>query len=242
MIFTKGLFRQKALRFDLPGKIDETFYTDIKTRIAEDPQFNFETEAHVWKLYRVLLIISLVTCLALVLLLVSIVSEISIGSGTYNRILFFVCCLIIILGMRPSIYFGMLLFHFLKYGRDEKKFHVDFILAIAESDNFTDFTNRFYSGRYSETTKVKGYYLSLPIEPFKAFAEDKGMTTRLCIYKRAKGDNYIMLSNSVELISFIERQKGIIAIETIDPVLRVIKEQLEFPYVYGSKRLKYLID
>jgi hypothetical protein len=24
--------------------------------------------------------------------------------------------------------------------------------------------------------------------------------------------------------------------------LRVVKEQLEFPFVYGNKRLKYLID
>jgi hypothetical protein len=236
MIFTKGLFRQKALRFDLPGKIDEAFYTDIKNRIAEDPHFNFETEAHVWKLYRVLLIISLVTCIALILSLISIFLKI------YNPVLLVICVVIVFIGMRPSIFFGMLLFRFIKYRRAEKKFHADFRQAIAESDNFTDFTNRFYSGRYSETTGVKAYYLSMPIGPFKDFAEGKRLSANLCIYKRAKGDNYIMLSNSVELISFIGRQEAIVVIEKNDPVLRVVKEQLEFPFVYGNKRLKYLID
>jgi len=134
------------------------------------------------------------------------------------------------------------LFHFLKYRRNEKRFHTDFSREIAQSENFIDFTSRFYNGRYSETTILKAYYLTLSMEPFRDFAEDKGLISNLCIYKRGKGDNYILLSNSVELISFIDRQEGIFPVASDDPVMKVMKEQVEFPFVSGNKRLKYLID
>jgi hypothetical protein len=117
MIFAKGLFRQKALRFDLPGKIDEAFYSDIKNRITAEPQFKFETEAHLWKLYRVLLIISLATCISLILLAILIILKINIPVWLVG------CLAIVFLGMRPSIYFGMMFFHFIKYRREEKKVH-----------------------------------------------------------------------------------------------------------------------
>ena len=236
MIFTRGLFKHKALRFDLPGKIDEPFYLDIKNRIAADPRFHFETEVHLWKLYKGLLILSLITGLAIVLLFVFIVVNLR------NPVWLVIPLVVAVIGIRPSIYFGMLLFHFLKYRREEKRFHTDFSRAIAQSDNFEDFTDRFYSGRYSETSVLKAYYLSLAFGPVKDFAEDRTLAANLCIYKRAKGDNYIVLSNSVELISFIDRQEGILLVEPNDPVMKVIKEQVVYPYVYGNKRLKYLID
>jgi hypothetical protein len=236
MIFTRGLFKHKALRFDLPGKIDEPFYLDIKNRIAEDPRFHFETEIHLWKLYKGLLILSLITVLAIVLLIVIIVANL------LNPVWIGISILVVFIGVRPSIYFGMLLFHFLKYRREEKRFHTDFSRAIAQSDNFEDFIGRFYSGRYSETSELKAYYLSLAFGPVKDFAADRRLVANLCIYKRAKGDNYIVLTNSVELTSFIGRQEGILLVEPNDPVMKVIKEQVVYPYVYGNKRLKYLID
>jgi hypothetical protein len=236
MIFTRGLFKHRALRFDLPGKIDEPFYLDIKNRIAENPGFRFETEVNLWKLYSGLLILSLITCLAIFLLFVLVVVNLR------NPVLLIICLLIAVIGIRPSIYFGMLLFHFLKYRRDEKRFHCDFSRTISQSDNFADFTNRFYSGRYSETTTLKAYFLTMTLEPFRNLAEGKGLTSNLCIYKHGKGDNYIVLSNSVELIYFIDGHEGILPVESHDPVLKIVKEQVEFPYVYGNKRLKYLID
>ena len=236
MIFTKGLFKQKALRFDLPGKIDEPFYLDIKNRIAADPGFRFETEVHLWKLYGGLLFLSLITLIAIILLFGLVVANLQ------NPVWLFICFAITVVGMRPSVYFGMLLFHFLKYRRNEKRFHADFSRVIAQSENFTDFTSRFYSGRYSETTMLRTYFITVRMEPFRDFAEDKGLISNLCIYKRGKGDNYILLSNSVELISFIDRQEGIFPVASDDPVMKVMKEQVEFPFVSGNKRLKYLID
>lgn len=236
MIFLKGLFKHKALRFDLPGKIDEPFYLDIKNRITHDPGFRFESEVILWKLYRSLLILSLITAFAMILLFVLIFTN------SRNVVLLTICAIIFFIGIRPSVYFGMLLFHFLKYRRDEKRFHADFCQAIAQSVNFTDFTNSFYKGRYSETTILKAYFLTLSMDPFRVLAESKGLTSNLCIYKYAKGDNYIVLSNSVDLIYFINGHEGILPVESHDPVLKIVKEQLEFPYVYGNMRLKYLID
>ena len=236
MIFTRGLFKHKALRFDLPGKIDEPFYLDIKDRIAKDPQFNFETEVDLWKLYKGLLILSLITVLAILLLFVSVLLNL------LNPVWLFICLAVGIIGMRPSIYFCMLLFHFLKYRRDEKRFHANIRRAIAQSDNFADFADRFYSGGYSETAILRAYYFTQSFDAVKDFADGKGLTANLCIYKRAKGDNYIVLSNSAELITFIDRQEGVILVASNDLVMKVIKEQVVYPYVYGNKRLKYLID
>ena len=236
MIFTKGLFKHRALRFDLPGKIDEPFYLDIKNRIADDPGFRFETDVHLWKLHKGLLILSLITGFAIVLLFVLVILNLQ------NPVWLFIFFAITVIGTRPSVYFGMLLFHYLKYRRNEKRFHTDFSRAIAKSDNFADFTTSFYSGRYSETTMLKAYFLSMSMEPFRDFAQGKGLTSNLCIYKRGKGDNYIVLSNSVELIRFIDECEGIIPVEPHDPVMMILKVQVEFPYVYGNKRLKYLID
>jgi hypothetical protein len=236
MIFTRGLFKHKALRFDLPGKIDEAFYLDIKNRIAEDPRFQFESEVHLWKLYKGLLILSLITVLAILLLFASVLLNL------LNPVWLFICLAVGIIGLRPSIYFCMLLFHFLKYRRDEKRFHTVFSRAVAQSDNFADFTDRFYSGSYLETTVLKAYFFTLPFEPVKDFAEGRGLAANLCIYKRAKGDNYIVLSNSVELISFIDRQEGVFLVASDDHIMKVIREQVVYPYVYGNRRLKYLID
>jgi hypothetical protein len=236
MIFTRGLFKHKALRFDLPGKIDEPFYLDIKDRMAKDPRFRFETEVDLWKLYRGLIILSLTTLLAVLLLFVFIIFNF------ISPVWIYICFAIIVVGSRPTIYFGMLLFHFLKYRRDEKRFHTSICQAIGRSDNFAEFTDRFYSGDYLETTAIKAYYLSQPFEAVKDFAEDRGLAANLCIYKRAKGDNYILLSNSLEIISFIDRQEGIVLVASDDHLMKVIKEQVVYPYVYGNKRLKYLID
>jgi hypothetical protein len=236
MIFTRGLFKHKMLRFDLPGKIDEPFYLDIKDRMAKDPRFHFDTEVDLWKLYRGLVILSLITGFAIVLLFVFIILNLR------NPVWLFIPFVVAVIGTRPTIYFGMLLFHFLKYRRDEKRFHTSISQAIGRSDNFAEFTDRFYSGDYLETTVIKAYYLMLPFESVRDFAEDRGLAANLCIYKRAKGDNYIVLSNSLEIISFIDRQEGIVLVASDDHIMKVIKEQVDYPYVYGNKRLKYLID
>jgi hypothetical protein len=149
MIFTKGLFKHRALRFDLPGKIDVPFYLDIKNRIADDPGFRFETDVYLWKLYSGLLILSLITWLAIVLLFVLVIVNLR------NPVWLIICFVITVIGIRPSVYFGMLLFHFLKYRRDEKRFHADFSRAIAQSENFADFTNRFTA---AETSCIDNFF------------------------------------------------------------------------------------
>jgi hypothetical protein len=235
MIYTRGFFKHKALRFDLPGKIDETFYLDIKKRISDNPHFKFESDVSLWDLYKGLFMVFLLTILSCIILVVFL------QSGHQNIVFLFILFAIIIIGMRPSIYFGMLLFHFLKYRRAEKRFHADFKKAIAQSDHFPAFVGRFYVGRYSETALLNVYHFTSSIELIKEFVEAKDLASYVCIYKHSKGENYIVLSNSVEVIWFIEKHAGVVLLGPDNSVLQVVKQQVVFPFVYGNKKLKYLI-
>ena len=223
------------MRFDLPGKIDEAFYNDIKNRLAANPNFKFESDVKLWELYKVLFIVFLLSIAALFLLAGLIFTR------NTNPILAFLSVLVAFIGVRPSIYFGLLLFHFLKYRRDEKRFHTDIKQAIASSQDFHQFTNGFNRGRYSETTLLNVYHLTQPLESIKDFVEGRGLAGYMCIYKHAKGEDYLVLSNSVEVIRFIESQRGVDRLAPNDYKLQVLKQQDFYPFVYGNKRLKHLI-
>jgi hypothetical protein len=236
MFYPRGFFKHRALRFDLPGKIDEPFYKEIKERLAVDPRFKFDSDVKLWDLYKGLFILFLLTIIACVVLAVLIFTH------NTNAVLVVVSVLVAFIGIRPSIYFGLLLFHFLKYQRDEKRFYSDFKKAIASSEHFPQFIDEFYRGRYSETTQLTVYHLTRPLGPIKDFVESCGLAGYMCIYKHAKGDDYLVLSNSVEVIRFIERQQGVDRLSSNDQVLQVVKQQDFYPFVYGNKRLKHLID
>ena len=236
MIYRWGFFKHKALRFDLPGKIDEPFYNDVKKRLAADPHFKFDSEVKLWDLYRSLSILFLLTIAAFIVLVGLIFAH------NNNLVLVAVSVIVAFVGIRPSIYFGFLLYHFLKYQRDEKRFHTDFKRAIASSQGFPHFTDEFYRGRYSETTLLTVYHLIRPYRLLKDFVESCGLVEFICIYKHAKGDDYLVLSNSVEVIRFIEMQKEVDRLAPDDRVLQVIKQQNFYPFVYGNKKLKHLID
>jgi hypothetical protein len=236
MIYTRGFFKHKALRFDLPGKIDKTFYLDIKKRISDDPNFKFESEVNLWNLYKSLFIVFLFTTLSCVIIFVLILSD------QRNLVLIFFLIVIVAVGIRPSLYFCMLLFHFLNYRRTEKKFHADFKKAIVQSDHFEDFVDRFYVGHYSETAPVNVYHFARSIDPIKEFVGSRNLASYVCIYKHSKGENYFVLSNSVEIIRFIEGQDSIYLVSPDDKVIQILKYQVEFPFVLGNKKLKFLID
>jgi hypothetical protein len=236
MIYTRGFFKHKALRFDLPGKIDKTFFLDIKKRISDDPHFKFKSEVNLWNLYKGLFIVFLFTIISCIIIFIIILL------GQRNLVLIFISILIAAIGIRPSLYFCVLLFHFLKYRRTEKKFHADFKKAIAQSDYYLDFVDRFYVGHYSETTLINVYHFARSIELIKEFVWSKNLAFYVCIYKHSKGENYIVMSNSVEIIRYIEGQDSIHLMSPDDKVLQILKYQVEFPFVYGNKKLKFLID
>ena len=227
----------KPLRFDLPGKVDEEFYQDIKNRQAHDTEVQFSSEVSLWKLYRVPVIIILVFLSSLVYSIIFFL----IQYPGINK-LFYIPLFFMVLGIRPAIASFFLIWHFLKYKKAEKKFHKDFNQSVARSNSFSDFESQFYSGQYRETMVLNGYLLQAPFQPIKNFAESNNLEKHLTIYKFSKGDNYILLSNSVELTTFIERQTNIAPIPKNDKILQIIKQQFEFPYVYGNKKLKHLID
>ena len=236
MFYPRGFFTHKALRFDLPGKIDEPFYNDVKKRLVSDPHFEFDSDVKLWDHYKTLFILFLLTIGAFVVLAVLIFTN------NTNPVLVAISVIVAFIGIRPSIYFGFLLFHFLKYQRDEKRFHSDIKRAIASSQHFPQFIDEFYRGRYSETTQLTVYHLSRPFDSLKDFVEISGLAEYTCIYKHAKGDDYLVLSNSVEVIRFIERQQGAVRLSSNDQVLQVVKQQVFYPFVYGNKKLKHLIE
>ena len=88
---------------------------------------------------------------------------------------------------------------------------------------------------------VKEYIYDRNVEVIKEFVQNQGLISNIAIYKYAKGDHYVILSNNRDIIQLIE-SKGDISDLKNDARLRwSIKTGAVIPLDFGNKRLKRLM-
>ena len=61
LFYTRYFFKHKRPRFIPPGKIDESFYKEIKERLFKDSELKFESEIGFWKSYKYIFFVFIIT-------------------------------------------------------------------------------------------------------------------------------------------------------------------------------------
>ncbi len=125
------------------------------------------------------------------------------------------------------------------YYRNERNFHNHFKSVIAGSDNFENFTDKFYSGKFAEPLVLNEYFYENVIGPIKAYIDNGNIVSDIAIYRYARSpDRFIILSQNEEINAFIEKGTGWTPIDRKDKIRWTIKYQVEIPCLYGNKKLK----
>jgi hypothetical protein len=238
MFYTRYLFRIKRLQFTPPGVVDAEFYQDIKDRLVSEPTFKFESEVIFWQTYKYILIVFMTFIVAISL--ASLFYYFKVRDLPY---LYGILAFVIILLARPSIYFVFLMVNYFKYVKDEKRFHIHFKKAVAQSPDFEIFLHTFYLGEYAPKSTIKEYLFENDIKPIKEFSDSKGLAMDIAIYKFSNAPpSFVILSVHEEINKFIESSAGSKELKKGDKIRWVVKYQVELPCIFGNKSLKKLID
>ena len=137
LFYTKYFFKHTRPVFTAPGKIDEEFYNDVKSRLNENPNLKFEPESNFWMSYRIIFFVFLtfIICLSILLLFFKADSH-----------FIFVIPVFLVIGLfQPSVYFLILLAYHLIYLYDERRYHNVFKKAVIDSPDFDTFSRTFYT-------------------------------------------------------------------------------------------------
>jgi hypothetical protein len=237
MLFYKKAFsKHRVPRFIAPGRIDIEFYEESKKLLSENSGFKFRSELDYWKRFRIIFIV-FVVFVACAILLTTLLIESQEKYSLLLGILFF----IMILTIRPVVYFLILMSYYLVYRMKEKKFHKDFKSAVIKSRDFDDFTNTFYVEKYAERTQLREYIYDKNIDSIKEFAQKRELISHVAIYKYAKGDHYVVLTNHEDLVQFIEYQGSVADLNEEAALRWSIKTGTVIPFDFGNKRLKKLM-
>ena len=240
MFLISNLFyKYKPLKFIPPEKVDEKFYLDVRDRLVESPDFKFESEVNFWHSYKFMFLAYLlfVCCVLLVTTLFLFHAKFHEFPLLYGLPLF-----IIVLGIRPCMYFTVLFVHCFRFKRDERKFHVAFTKAVADSIDFDGFSNAFYVGSFVPTS-INEYVLENDIGPLKDFVESKGMSSNIAVYKFSHiPPSFVILSSNEDINRFIERMDACRDIKRGDKMRWIVKYQNQIPCVYGNKGLRKLME
>ena len=236
MFFISNLFyKYKPLKFIPPEKVDENFYLDVRNRLVESPDLKFESEVNFWHTYKFIF-------LAYLLFLCSIIFMLTLFLFHIRPQEFFslyaIPLFIVLLGIRPCMYFTVLFVNYFRFRRDEKKFHQTFIKAAADSVDFEVFSNAFYVGSFVPIS-INEYVLENDFQTLKDFVEGKSLSSHIAVYKFSNSPAaFVILSSNEEINRFIERIDGCKALKRGDKMRWIVKYQSQIPYVFGNKELR----
>ncbi len=227
--YSKAFFKHTAPRYVLPDRIDAEFYQESKKLLSENRNFKFKSELNFWKSYRYIFMVFLVFIGSAILL--SFFFSLSIKQSS---LIFGILIFILILTIQPVIFFCILMSYYLKYRIQENKFHSDFKAAVLKSGDFQDFSNTFYTGKYLEKLPLREYIYDGDINIIKEFVGNKGLISDIAIYKYAKGDHYVILSNNDDLIHFIESQGTVSDLKNDAGLRWSVKTGIAIPLDFGN--------
>lgn len=234
------LFRHKPLKFTPPEKVDGQFYLDVKNQLAQSPDFKFESEVNFWHMYKFIFLASLLFLCSVVLVTTLFLFNIKVVE---LPLVFGISFIIIMVGIRPFIYFTILFIHYFKFIRDERKFHTAFKKAVADSSDFEEFSNAFYVGSFAPIPSINEYVLENDIGLLKDFVESKGMSSNIAVYKFSNTPPaFVVLSSNEEINRFIERIDGCKDLKRGDKMRWVVKYQSQIPCLYGNKGLRKYME
>jgi hypothetical protein len=236
MFYTKYLFKLKRPEFDPPGKIDEDFYFNIRSRLIDDPKFKFQSDLNFWYYYKYIFIVFVLFISSIIFLLLSYFLDAKFSIFLYVIPYFFV-----LLGFQPSIYFIIAMVYYVRCLIKEGQYHKAFKKAVADSTSFENFSESFYTGAYSEPLIVNEYLFENEIIELKRFVEDKGLVSHIAVYRFNVPPAFVILSSNEEINRFIESSNGFNKLRKGDKIRWTIKYQAGIPCIYGNKGLKKLM-
>ncbi|HEV8506553.1 MAG TPA: hypothetical protein VGQ53_14175 [Chitinophagaceae bacterium] len=233
MFYTR-LFKLTRPKFIPPDKIDEDFYNEIKDRLKTEPDFAFESDIRFWETYKYITIVFIVFLISLSTLFVLS------GPGEDKYPFFYgPAVFLVIILFFPVRYFIVLMVYLAIYFKNERKFHAHFKRVLAGSDNFPNFIDNFYNGKYAEQLPLNEYFYENDIGPIKGYVDDRNIVSDIAIYRYARSpDRFIILSQNEEISAFIEERAGWLAIDRKDKARWTIKYSVDIPCIYGNKKLQ----
>ena len=234
--YTKAFFKHTAPRYVLPCKIDNQFYEETKILLSENRDFKFTSDLNFWKSYRYIFLVFLVFIGSSILLTI-----LFLLSHKQSVLIFGILIFIIILTLQPAFYFCILMSYYLKYRVQENKFHSDFKVAVLKSQDFQDFSDAFYIGKYIEQVPLREFIYDRDVNIIKEFVQQHGLISDIAIYKYAKGDHFVILSNNQDLVQFIEGQGNSADLKNDRELRWAIKSGTAIPLDFGNRRLKRLM-